>query len=96
MAEVEEQKQQDNQQGDSQAQSQHQQQDSQSNQHQDHPEIPRPLPEAESVYRRWLTHLNSEFTRHTSYDRRSEIVRDELHMLILGRPHGGKNQSTLV
>ncbi len=37
-----------------------------------HPEIPRPLPEAEAIYRRWLAHLNAEFTRHTTCTRRSE------------------------
>jgi hypothetical protein len=63
---------------------------------QEHPEIPRPLPEAEAIYRRWLSHLHAEFTRHTGYERRSDIVRDELHMLILGRPHGGKAASTLI
>ncbi len=60
------------------------------------PEIPRPLPEAEAVYRRWLAHLSSELTRHTSYVRRSEIVRDELHMIILGRPHGGRTNAALL
>lgn len=59
-------------------------------------EIPRPMPEAEAVYRRWLAHLHSELTRHTSYVRRSEIVRDELHMIILGRPHGGRMNASLV
>lgn len=59
-------------------------------------DVPKPLPEAEAVYRRWLTHLSSELTRHTSYVRRSEIVRDELHMIILGRPHGGRTNAALV
>jgi hypothetical protein len=59
-------------------------------------EIPRPLPEAEAIYRRWLSHLHAEFTKHTSGPRRSEIVRDELHMLILGRPHGGRMNAALV
>ena len=59
-------------------------------------DIPKPLPEAEAVYRRWLAHLSAEFTRHTSYVRRSEIVRDELHMIILGRPHGGRTNAALV
>lgn len=61
-----------------------------------HPEIPRPLPEAEAIYRRWLAHLHSEFTRHTSYVRRSEIVRDELHQLLLGHPHGGRMNAALI
>jgi hypothetical protein len=49
---------------------------------------PRPTPEAESLYRRWIAHLNDEFGRHESPDLRSEIVRDELYQLYLGRPHG--------
>ncbi len=60
------------------------------------PEIPKPLPEAEAVYRRWLAHLHAEFTRNTTCTRRSEIVRDELHMIILGRPHGGRMNASLV
>ncbi len=65
-------------------------------QHETHSEIPRPLPEAEAIYRRWLAHLHSEFARHTTGARRSEIVRDELHMLLLGRPHGGRMNASLV
>ena len=59
-------------------------------------EIPKPLPEAEAIYRRWLAHLNAEFTRYTNCTRRSEIVRDELHMLTLGRPHGGRMNAALI
>lgn len=59
-------------------------------------EIPRPLPEAEAIYRRWLTHLDAEFTRHTGVTQRSEIVRDELHMIFLGRPHGGRMNAMLI
>ena len=55
----------------------------------------KPTPEAEAIYRRWLSNLNEEFTRHQSIDRRSEIVRDELIQLYLGRPHGGRKQATL-
>jgi hypothetical protein len=55
----------------------------------------KPTPEAEALYRRWVSHLNEEFTRHQSVDRRSEIVRDELHQLYLGRPHGGRMNTTL-
>ena len=57
--------------------------------------IARPLPEAEAVYNRWIAHLDAEFARHQNIDRRSEIVRDELHQLFLGRPHGGKLNFTL-
>jgi hypothetical protein len=56
----------------------------------------KPLPEAESAYLRWLAHLDAEFTRHRKPEIRSEIVRDELHQLYLGRPHGGKLNFTLV
>jgi len=43
----------------------------------------RPTPEAEAIYRRWLAHLNEEFTRHQSFDRRADIVRDELYQMYL-------------
>ena len=55
----------------------------------------KPTPEAEAIYRRWLANLNEEFTRHQAPDRRSEIVRDELFQLYLGRPHGGRSNATL-
>jgi acetyltransferase-like isoleucine patch superfamily enzyme len=54
-----------------------------------------PLPDAETAYLRWIAHLDTEFTRHQNPDRRSEIVRDQLHQLYLGRPHGGKVNFTL-
>ena len=56
----------------------------------------RPTPEAEIIFKKWIAHLNDEFTRHEGYDRRAEIVRDELHQIVLGRPHGGRLNSTLV
>jgi hypothetical protein len=56
----------------------------------------KPTAEAEALYRRWLAHLNDEFTRHSSADRRAEIVRDELHQIYLGRPHGGRMNATLI
>ncbi len=52
--------------------------------------VPRPTPEAEEVYRRWLKFLDEEFVRHCTPERRSEIVRDQLYQLYLGRPFGGK------
>jgi acetyltransferase-like isoleucine patch superfamily enzyme len=58
--------------------------------------IPQPLPEAEEVYRRWIAHLDEEFTRHQAAERRAEIVRDQLYQLYLGRPHGGKLNFTLT
>jgi acetyltransferase-like isoleucine patch superfamily enzyme len=58
--------------------------------------VPHPAPEAEELYRRWLQFLDDEFVRHGSPERRSEIVRDQLHQLYLGRPHGIKNSITLT
>jgi acetyltransferase-like isoleucine patch superfamily enzyme len=60
------------------------------------PSLPHPAPEAEEVYRRWISFLDDEFTRHTSPERRSEVVRDQLYQLYLGRPHGGKLNLTLT
>ena len=57
---------------------------------------PHPAPEAEEVYRRWLRFLDDEFTRHHSAERRSEIVRDQLYQIYLGRPHGGALNLTLT
>src|SRR5271166_3847226 len=57
---------------------------------------PHPAPEAEEVYRRWLQFLDDEFVRHSSPERRAEIVRDQLYQLYLGRPHGGKLNLTLT
>jgi len=57
---------------------------------------PRPAPEAEEIYRRWITYLDEEFTRHLQPERRSEVVRDQLYQLYLGRPHGGKLNLTLT
>jgi acetyltransferase-like isoleucine patch superfamily enzyme len=56
----------------------------------------KPTPEAEATFRRWLSQLNEEFTRHQSVDRRSEIVRDELIQLYLGKPNGGRQQANLT
>ena len=56
----------------------------------------KPSAEAELIFRRWLANLNEEFTRHQNIDRRSEIVRDELHQIYLGRPHGGRMNATLA
>ena len=58
--------------------------------------VPHPAPEAEEVYRRWLQFLDDEFMRHSSPERRSEIVRDQLHQLYLGRPHGTKSSIALT
>jgi acetyltransferase-like isoleucine patch superfamily enzyme len=58
--------------------------------------LPHPAPEAEEVYRRWLQFLDDEFVRHCSPERRSEIVRDQLSQIYLGRPHAGKLNLTLT
>ena len=58
--------------------------------------VPHPAPEAEEVYRRWLLFLDDEFTRHSTPERRAEIVRDQLYQIYLGRPHGGKLNLTLT
>jgi acetyltransferase-like isoleucine patch superfamily enzyme len=55
----------------------------------------KPTPEAEAIYRRWLARLNDEFTRHTKPDIRSQIVRDELVQLYLGKPYPGPAKATL-
>ena len=56
----------------------------------------KPTPEAEAVYRRWISNLNDEFTRHQNFARRAEIVRDELYQMYMGRPHGARKQATLA
>jgi acetyltransferase-like isoleucine patch superfamily enzyme len=55
-----------------------------------------PTPEAEEVFKRWLVHLDDEFTKHKKASLRGELVRDALHQLYLGRPHGGKLNFTLT
>jgi hypothetical protein len=56
----------------------------------------RPLAEAEALYRRWLAHLDDEFKRQQSPDRRAEMVRDELHEIYLGRPRGARTSTSLI
>jgi acetyltransferase-like isoleucine patch superfamily enzyme len=56
----------------------------------------KPTPEAEAIYRRWIANLNEEFTRHQSFEMRSEIVRDELYQIYLGRMHGGRVNNNLT
>jgi acetyltransferase-like isoleucine patch superfamily enzyme len=45
----------------------------------------KPTADAEAIYLRWLSNLDESFTLNQSVDRRSEIVRDELFQLYLGR-----------
>jgi acetyltransferase-like isoleucine patch superfamily enzyme len=55
-----------------------------------------PTREAKEVFNRWVDYLDDEFSRHANVALRSEIVRDNLHQLLLGRPHGGRLNFTLV
>jgi acetyltransferase-like isoleucine patch superfamily enzyme len=54
-----------------------------------------PSREAKEVYMRWIDYLDDEFTRHKKPVLRAELVRDNLHQLLLGAPHGGKLNFTL-
>jgi acetyltransferase-like isoleucine patch superfamily enzyme len=55
-----------------------------------------PTAEAKELYCRWLAHLDEEFTRHKEPRLRAETVRDNLYQIYLGRPHGGKLNTTLI
>jgi acetyltransferase-like isoleucine patch superfamily enzyme len=55
-----------------------------------------PTREAKEVFNRWVDYLDDEFSRHTNIVLREEIVRDNLHQLLLGRPHGGRLNFTLA
>src|ERR1700748_936378 len=55
----------------------------------------RPSREAEEVYLRWLRYLDEEFTKHKKPELRAELVHDNLHQLMLGRPKGGRLNFTL-
>ncbi len=52
----------------------------------------RPGHEAEAVFERWLRYLDGEFTRHTSVDARSEIVRNALHEIFFGHTRGSEKR----
>jgi acetyltransferase-like isoleucine patch superfamily enzyme len=54
-----------------------------------------PTREAKEVFDRWVESLDDEFSRHKNVELRGEIVRDNLHQLLLGRPHGGRLNFTL-
>ena len=60
------------------------------------PEEIEPTREAKEVFQRWIDSLDNEFSRHPSPVLRGEIVRDNLHQLLLGRPHGGRLNFTLT
>jgi acetyltransferase-like isoleucine patch superfamily enzyme len=56
-----------------------------------------PSREAKQVFQRWIDSLDDEFSRHQNAVLRGEIVRDNLHQLLLGRPHaGGRLNFTLT
>ena len=55
-----------------------------------------PTREAKEVFTRWIDYLDEEFTKHKKPALRAELVRDNLHQLLLGRPHGGKLNFTLT
>ena len=55
-----------------------------------------PTREAKEVFTRWINYLDEEFTKHKKPALRAELVRDNLHQLLLGRPHGGKLNFTLT
>lgn len=55
-----------------------------------------PTREAREVFTRWIDSLDDEFSRHQNIALRGEIVRDNLHQLLLGRPHGGRLNFTLT
>jgi acetyltransferase-like isoleucine patch superfamily enzyme len=59
-------------------------------------QAPHPAKDAEELYRRWLQFLDDELVRHCSAERRSEIVRDQLHQLYFGRPHAAKTSVNLT
>jgi acetyltransferase-like isoleucine patch superfamily enzyme len=55
-----------------------------------------PSREAKEVFMRWIDYLDEEFTKHKKPALRGELVRDNLHQLLLGRPHGGRLNFTLT
>ncbi|MFT4113213.1 hypothetical protein [Silvibacterium sp.] len=55
-----------------------------------------PSREAKEVYLRWIDYLDQTFTKHKKPALRAEMVRDNLHQLLLGAPHGGKLNFTLT
>jgi acetyltransferase-like isoleucine patch superfamily enzyme len=55
-----------------------------------------PSREAKEVFTRWVDYLDESFTKHKKPSLRQELVRDNLHQLLLGAPHGGKLNFTLT
>jgi acetyltransferase-like isoleucine patch superfamily enzyme len=50
-----------------------------------------PPPVVKARLTQWLQHLDQRFTQHTSYEKRSEIVRDELRRIYSPHVDGGFN-----
>lgn len=46
-----------------------------------------PQPDAEQTFLRWIEKLDQQFAASKDVDRRSEMVRDALHQIYLGRPY---------
>lgn len=55
-----------------------------------------PSPEAEDVFLRWINYLDEELTKHKKPELRAELVHDNLHQIMLGRPKGGRLNFTLT
>src|SRR5690349_6041104 len=52
----------------------------------------KPTPSAQKVFLAWIDRLDQEFTNRDS-EHRSDVVRDALHELYLGRPYTAPNPS---
>lgn len=55
-----------------------------------------PSLEAEEVFLRWIHYLDEELTKHKKPELRAELVHDNLHQIMLGRPKGGRLNFTLT
>lgn len=55
-----------------------------------------PSLEAEEVFLRWINYLDEELTKHKKPELRAELVHDNLHQIMLGRPKGGRLNFTLT
>ena len=55
-----------------------------------------PTPEAKTRFTQWIQQLDEQFTQHTGYERRSEIVREELRKLFLPQNSAIDPANTLV
>ena len=55
-----------------------------------------PTPEAKTHFTQWIQQLDEQFTQHTSYERRSEIVREQLRKLFLPQGSAAAPANPLV